>query len=198
MSTTVTVSSLDYWQNLSTSAIDHNASARLACDLYKYDHITPALQDRLHWLPVQQRITYKLCLLTVKGIQGVTQSYIVELCKHVNTIDSRRRLCSAAGGQLIVPRTFTDFGKRAFADASPSAWNSLRTELRLSSTNSSFCAGLKTFLFRVAYGIDTSGTVLASDADVVFNCIIHIVVKCPCAVYVSAALYNLATLHYIM
>ena len=106
-----------------------NASARLACGLHKYDHITPVLRDRLHWLPMQQRITS--CLLTIKGIQGEALPYIVELCKCVNTFESRRRLRSAAGGQLIVPRTFTDFGKRAFAYAGQSAWNSLPTELRL-------------------------------------------------------------------
>ena len=48
---------------LPAQSIDHlqsilNVSARLACGLHKYDHITPALRDRLHWLPVQQRITY--------------------------------------------------------------------------------------------------------------------------------------------
>ena len=81
--------------------------------------------------------------------------YIVELCKSVNTIESRRRLRSAAVGQLIVSWTFTDFGKRVFAYGGSSVWNSLPTALRLSSTNSSLCAGLKTFLFRVAYDIDT-------------------------------------------
>ena len=147
---------------------------------------------------MQHRITYKLCLLTFNGIQGEAAPYLVELCKRVSTIESRRRLRSAAGGQLIVPRTFTDFGKRAFAYAGPSASNILPTELRLSSSNSSFCAWLKTFLLRVAYGVDTR-TVLASDADVVFNCIIHVVVKHPCAVYVIAVLYkwpNYITLHY--
>ena len=99
-----------------------NTSARLACCLHKYDHITLALHGRLHWLPKQQRITYKLCILTSKGIQDEAPSYIVELCKCVNTIESRRRLRSAAGGQLIVPRTFTDFGKRAFANDGPAAW----------------------------------------------------------------------------
>ena len=82
-----------------------------------------------------------------KGIQGKAPPYIVKLCKYVNTIESCRRLHSAAGGQLIVSRTFTDIERRAFAYASPSAWNNLPTELRLSSTNSSFCTGLKTFLF---------------------------------------------------
>ena len=116
-----------------------NASARLACALNKYDHITPALRDRLHWLPMQQRITYKLCLLTFKEIQGMGPPYIVELCKRVNTIESRRRLCSAAGGQLIV-RGLYRFLKKGVRYAGPSAWNSLPTEWRLSSTNSSFCA----------------------------------------------------------
>ena len=102
-----------------------------------------------------------------KGLQGEAPSYIVELCKGVNTIESRCRLRSAAGGQLIVPQTRTDFGKSEFAYAGPSAWNSQPTELRLSSTTSSFCAGLKTFLFHVAYGIDTYGTVLASDSGIV-------------------------------
>ena len=140
--------------------IDHlqsilNATARLACGLHKYDHITPAFRDKLHCLPMQQWITYKFCLLKFKGIQGEAPHYIVELCKCVNTIGSRRRLRSAAGGQLIVPRTFTDFWKRAFAYAGTSVWNSLPTELRLSSTNSSFWAGLKTSVFHVAYSIDT-------------------------------------------
>ena len=132
-----------------------NASARLACGLHKFDHITPALHDRLHWLPIQQRITYKLCLITFKGIQGVAPPYIVELCKHVITIESHRRLRSAAGGQLIIPRAFIVFAKRAFAYAGSSVWNSLPTELRLSSTNSSFCTELKIFFFRVVYGVYT-------------------------------------------
>ena len=95
-----------------------NASARLACCLHKYDHITPAFRDRLHWLPMQQRITYNLCLLTFKGIQDEAPPDIVELCNCVNTIESRRRLRSAIGGQLIVPRTFIDFGKGHSLDVS--------------------------------------------------------------------------------
>ena len=44
---------------LSAQSIDRlqsiiNASAHLACGLHQYDHITPALSDRLYWLPMQQ------------------------------------------------------------------------------------------------------------------------------------------------
>jgi len=37
-----------------------NAAARLTAQLGPRDHVSNALRD-LHWLPVQQRITYKLC-----------------------------------------------------------------------------------------------------------------------------------------
>ena len=39
-----------------------NAEARLVFGLLPRDHITPALMQ-LHWLPVQFRIKFKLCLL---------------------------------------------------------------------------------------------------------------------------------------
>ena len=37
-------------------------AARLVSDTKPRDHISPVLAQ-LHWLPVNQRITYKLCLL---------------------------------------------------------------------------------------------------------------------------------------
>jgi len=39
-----------------------NTAARLVSDTKPRDHISPVLAQ-LHWLPVNQRITYKLCLL---------------------------------------------------------------------------------------------------------------------------------------
>ena len=38
-----------------------NAAAKIVCGLKKYDHITQHMRDMLHWLPVPQRVTYKLC-----------------------------------------------------------------------------------------------------------------------------------------
>ena len=46
-----------------------NAAARLLTGLRKYDHITPVLSD-LHWLPVKDRIEFKIILLTFKAIHG--------------------------------------------------------------------------------------------------------------------------------
>jgi len=44
-----------------------NATARLVLDLKPRDHITSALRE-LHWLPIGQRIEYKLCLLVHKTL----------------------------------------------------------------------------------------------------------------------------------
>ena len=43
-----------------------NAAARLILHKGKYDRITAAIRDSLHWLPVQQRIEYKICVLVYK------------------------------------------------------------------------------------------------------------------------------------
>ena len=44
-----------------------NSLARIVTSTRKYDHITPVL-NRLHWLPVQQRVMYKTAMLTYKSL----------------------------------------------------------------------------------------------------------------------------------
>jgi len=51
--------------------------------LGKYDHIQHVLRDRLHWLPMSQRVKLKLCLLTFKAIHGLAPRYIADLCRPV-------------------------------------------------------------------------------------------------------------------
>ena len=46
-----------------------NAAARIITGIKKYDHITPALKE-LHWLPVQQRIEFKILLPTYKALNN--------------------------------------------------------------------------------------------------------------------------------
>ena len=44
-----------------------HAAARLVNDLRAHDHVTQALKV-LHWLPIAQRIEYKLCLLVLESL----------------------------------------------------------------------------------------------------------------------------------
>lgn len=55
-----------------------NAAARIITGTKKYDHIKPVLKQ-LHWLPVNQRINYKILLLTYKALDGQAPSYVTEL-----------------------------------------------------------------------------------------------------------------------
>ena len=55
-----------------------NAVAHIITRTKKYDHIKPVLKQ-LHWLPVNQRIDYKILLLTYKALNGQAPSYITEL-----------------------------------------------------------------------------------------------------------------------
>ena len=55
-----------------------NACARLINGIRKYDHITPSLMQ-LHWLPVEQRIIFKVLLLVYKALNGKAPVYLSEL-----------------------------------------------------------------------------------------------------------------------
>ena len=125
-----------------------NAAARFVCGLKKYDH----MRDSLHWLCETQRVTFQLCLLTYKFLHGCAPNYLTELCIPVARSEPRRRLRSAAVGDLIIPRTTTSFGDRAFAHAGPRAWNSLPPLIIAAKTLHVFKKLLKTHLFEQSYG----------------------------------------------
>ena len=59
-----------------------NAAARLVTGLRKFDHIKSTLRD-LHWLPVRQRINYKVALLVYKCLHGLASSYLADDCRPV-------------------------------------------------------------------------------------------------------------------
>ena len=52
-----------------------NTLARVVTNTSKFEHITPILK-KLHWLPIKQRIDYKLCLLTYKTLQIQQPTYL--------------------------------------------------------------------------------------------------------------------------
>ena len=111
-------------------------------------------QNTTSWLPIRQRIMYKLSTIVYKCIHGAAPSYLMNLCVPVATNTSRRYLRSATHGDLLVPRTRTvTCGPRSFAVSGPTVWNTLPSTLCvLSTTLGQFQSGVKTILFRLAYG----------------------------------------------
>ena len=55
-----------------------NTASRLVVRAKKSVHITPILFN-LHWLPVQQRIIFKLLLVTFKPLNGFALAYNADL-----------------------------------------------------------------------------------------------------------------------
>jgi len=80
-----------------------NAAARLVTGTLRRDHITPVLRQ-LHWLPVRQRVDFKLALLVYKALHDATAAYLVDDCQLVSHA-GRRRLRSADIDTCCVPRT---------------------------------------------------------------------------------------------
>ena len=57
-----------------------NCAARLVVNARRHDHIIPVLRD-LHWLPVEQRIIFKILLFTFKALNGLAPPYLSDLVK---------------------------------------------------------------------------------------------------------------------
>ena len=55
-----------------------NSAARILKKNSKSSHITDSLKD-LHWLPVMQRITFKMYLLTYQAYHNTAPEYLCEL-----------------------------------------------------------------------------------------------------------------------
>jgi hypothetical protein len=127
-----------------------NAAARLVLGLKWSDHITPALIE-LHWLPIKQRIDYKLAVLVYKCLHHDAPDYLAELFHSVADIPSRSCLRSASGDQLDIPRSRLHFGERAFAIAGARQWNALPAEMRSIEDFNIFKSKLKTYLFKLAF-----------------------------------------------
>ena len=127
-----------------------NYGARLILGLKKFDHITPGLK-KLHWLPVYQRIKFKILTLTYKTLNGYAPRYMQDmLCQ---TPRHRFHLRSVSTKHLIVSRfNFSRRGGRSFRNVSPRLWNQLPFELRICESVFEFKKKLKTLLFREHFG----------------------------------------------
>ena len=124
-----------------------NTAARIVSLKSKYDHIQPILKF-LHWLPVQQRIKFKVLLLTFHAIHGDAPSYLTDMI-HIYT--PARSLRSRDKFLLVEHKTNQSYGSRAFSVSGPRMWNSLPEPLRKLECLDTFKQHLKTFLFKEAY-----------------------------------------------
>ena len=95
--------------SLGFDATTINVAVRLMYGLRSRDHVTVAAVE-LHWLPIEARIQYKLCMLVHLTIIRAP-SYISTLLQPVSALPDRSTILrSATRSDLQVPRTLLKFG----------------------------------------------------------------------------------------
>ena len=113
--------------------------------LPKFSHLpTSDLLHKLHWLPIDKRVEYKLASLTFKTLSVGQPVYLRSL---LHDYQPTRSLRSSSRHLLSVPSVSSEFGRRSFSFAAPDLWNRLPIDLRCSSSLNSFKRQLKTHLF---------------------------------------------------
>ena len=126
-----------------------NSLARVVLQQKKYASVSPLLQ-RLHWLPIENRIRFKLAAITYKVRSTKTPAYLGDLLSNHST-GSSMTLRSSSRPLLSVGWVKTVYGGRAFRIAAPTIWNNLPVDIQLACSLNVFKKRLKTFLFTDAY-----------------------------------------------
>ena len=125
-----------------------NNAARIVSRVKRREHITPVLKD-LHWLPVQQRIEFKIALLVFKSLTGLAPGYLRDL---LDLYVPPRTLRSIELSLLKIPRSRTkSYGDRSFRVSGPRIWNKLPQDLRKATEIDGFKTSLKCHLFKQAF-----------------------------------------------
>lgn len=123
-----------------------NSAARMLCSAGRQVEASPLLIS-LHWLPIKQRIKFKILLIVYKCLNGIGPLYLSELLSSYSNSESRQCLRSGSLDNLYIPRSSNSFGDRSFFVCAPKLWNTLPVRIRNSPSVDTFKKSLKTFLF---------------------------------------------------
>ena len=122
-----------------------NCAARLILCGRKHDHVTPLLRE-LHWLPVEQRIIFKILFFTFKALNNLFPGYISDL---LETYKPTRSLRSSSRNLLVIPRSrLKSYGDRGSSVSAPKLWNDIPETIKCSVDLNAFKRNLKTYLFK--------------------------------------------------
>ena len=112
---------------MALSAAHLNTGDILVLRKRKLDHVTPLL-EKLHRLPLEARIHYKIATLAFRHFGNSLPLYLSEL---LHTYQPSQTLWSSRGKLLIVPKTnLKTAGNRSFHFQTAKVWHSLPTTIR--------------------------------------------------------------------
>ena len=117
-----------------------NSAVQLIKNKGNQQHLsTESYLSKFHWLPVKERIIFKLMLLVHKCLHGNAPVSLSNLLNYS---------CSARTKKLNHQRNKGIFGSRAFSRSSPKLWNLLPVNIRTEKNTDKFKVLLKTYLFK--------------------------------------------------
>lgn len=108
-------------KNIKKLQLVQNFAARVISKTYKYDHITPVLQE-LKWLPVDRQLQYRDTIHIFKCLNGLSPSYLSNKfyqCGTIHEHSTRNR------NDLSIPKFQTTTGQRSFHYRAVKLWNNL-------------------------------------------------------------------------
>ena len=138
--------------SVDSCAVAESVTCRCSSGLKPRDHISESIRA-LRWLPIKQRIDFKLCLLVHHTVNGRAPSYLQDLITPSVSIPRRSTLRSASHHDLVLQSSHRKFGDRSFSVTGPRASNALPKELKSITDTSLFKRKLETFLFQTAYDL---------------------------------------------
>ena len=127
-----------------------NAGAKLVLQKDKLASSTQCLHA-LHWLPIRERIDYKILTLVFKSLNNQAPVYLQDLlCECPKKKKSLQS--NSIYRRLIVPFTKCKaLAAHSFSVRGPTLWNQLANNIKMSRTLDEFKGHLKTFLFKCAF-----------------------------------------------
>ena len=118
----------------------------------KWDHVSPFLKEA-HFLPIRQRVEYKIALMSYKCINNIAPDYLTKCIsvkrqplKHLRTEEDYFLLETPS-----VPHCKRT--ERGFSFCGPKVWNNLPYDVRTCSNMSAFKKKLKSHLFMKAFSM---------------------------------------------
>ena len=109
-----------FFFNYSSERVPHCAAhLQLVSGLRRSDHITPLTED-LHWLPIGERMDFKILLLTFKILNDLVPCYLSSL---LLKYQSARLLRSS--DRLLFPVPSGSWTPLIFILCAPKKWNNL-------------------------------------------------------------------------
>ena len=117
-----------------------NSAARLVTRTRSHESISPILHT-LNWLPVKDRLVFKLLIIAYKCQHQLAPHYLQQLLQEYQP----SRLLRSSTKQLLTPHNVVtkSYGQRSFQYSMPHLWNQLPDDIRE-------CSSLDQFLIEIS------------------------------------------------